>query len=276
MSTHSKIIGFIIMLSVAGFLVSRNVASVSLPTSEAVPEITAPLPTNLTTDTWGVFDTKIGKVLYGNNIDKTMPIASVTKLFTAYAVIQSERKDVAFTITESDIRTEGRSGKLEFGEKVTPYQLLFPLLIESSNDAGEAIRRKLGDEFPRAVSTVKEELALKSTTITDATGLSNKNVSTVYDLALLFAYLKRTEPHLVDITSLKNYIQEDTGYINNNPLRTFASYTGGKHGYTESAGRTFVGTFEVGKDGKEIGIVLLKSADLKADVEHILSSNKSI
>ncbi len=241
-----------------------------LPThTEQVKEstpVSTVLTQPLTTDTWGVFDPETGAVLTGENLDTERPIASVSKLFTAYVVMESEKKDEAFTITAADIATPGRSGKLTYGEMVTPYTLLFPLLIESSNDAAVAISRYMGDEFDTRIHTVAETLALSHTTITEPSGLSARDISSVRDLATFYTYLAKNEPHILDITRLPIYIALRDGYMNNNPAVHIDTYKGGKHGFTDEAGRTFVGAF-TGENGKNIGVVLLGSTDLLHDIE---------
>jgi serine-type D-Ala-D-Ala carboxypeptidase (penicillin-binding protein 5/6) len=232
--------------------------------TEQVPEV---LTQPLTTDTWALFDTKTGIVLAGKNLDAERPIASVSKLFTAVAVMKSDKQNDAFTITEADISTEGRSGKLQYGEMVTPYMLLFPLLIESSNDAATAIARYLDDEFKAVVSKTTESLALTHTRINEPSGLSPKDISSARDLALFYSYVARTYPHILDITRLKMYVALRTGYINNNPAAAIPSFSGGKHGFTPEAGKTFVGAFHNEKTGAEIGVVLLGSTDLLHDIE---------
>ncbi len=241
-----------------------------LPTHKEQVEESVPVSTvltqPLTTDTWGVFDPDTGVIITGENLDTEHPIASVSKLFTAYVVMESDKKDDAFTITAADIATEGRSGKLTYGDMVTPYTLLFPLLIESSNDAAVAISRYMGAEFTVQIDTLTETLALSHTTITEPSGLSPRDISSVRDLATFYAYLAKDEPHILDITRLPMYIALRDGYMNNNPAITIQAYRGGKHGYTDEAGRTFVGAFK-GENGKDVGVVLLGSADLLHDIE---------
>jgi D-alanyl-D-alanine carboxypeptidase (penicillin-binding protein 5/6) len=257
---------------VAIFAVTAAFRSFQFIASNNLPALVSG-PSTLTTDTWGLFDVESGKVLTGNNVTKGMPIASVTKLFTAEAVLRSAKKDEKFYVTYPDIATEGRAGKLYYGEEVTPYTLLFPLLIESSNDAGVAIKRHLGDEYTSSIDLLKTDLNLSSTTISDPTGLSSRDYSSVSDLSKFYAYLKHTHPHILDITQLRMYIDDNSGYINNDPAREFTNFKGGKHGYTDEAGRTFVGSFML--DGKEVGVVLLHSSDLRHDLSIILDYGKS-
>jgi D-alanyl-D-alanine carboxypeptidase len=225
----------------------------------------------ISADAWGVFDPITGALYAGMDVDTARPIASVAKLFTAYAVLESPKKYESFTITESDVATEGRSGKLRAGEVMTPYGLLFPLLIESSNDAGTAIQRALEPTFLQSMYSLRDSLQLTDTNIVDSSGLSSKTVSSVRDLARFYSYVYTAVPHAIDITRLSYYISTSTGYYNNNTLHAEENFLGGKHGYTDEAGKTFVGMFTVPGTEQPIGLVLLKSDHLTDDVHHILS-----
>lgn len=227
---------------------------------------------NLTTDVWGVFNPETGEIRYGSRIDEVHPIASITKLFTAYAVMKTESEGVTTTITWADLNTEGQAGKLTYGKIVSLRDLLFPLLIESSNDAGSAIARVLDTKLVDTTRSVISDHALTHTTINDPTGLGAANTSTINDLAHFYTYLRTTYPQVIDITQLRMYISPETGLVNNNPIRSLNNFTGGKHGFTVEAGRTFVGTLKLPKGKGEIGIVLLRSSDLLGDVTKILDS----
>lgn len=244
--------------------------------TERITTPTQAMPNELTTNTWAIFDPATGVVIAGQNTDVQFPIASITKLFTAIAVMKGDMHNTDVYITHTDVATEGRSGKLRAGEHTTPYALLFPLLIESSNDSAVAIERTFGDTFAHTLSDVLSTQSLHKTSLMDTSGLSAQNVSTVSDLALFFSYIKRTYPHILDITQLYTYVGADTGYINNNPARTLDNFTGGKHGYTEEAGHTFVGTFILPHTSKEIGIVLLASEDLLFDITELLAYSEQI
>lgn len=230
-------------------------------------------PGTPTAKAWAIFDPKTGAILSGVQSEKSYPIASVTKLFIAETALRSSEKNTAFTITYADLATEGRAGKLVYGETVTPYSLLFPLLIESSNDAGEAIKRFLGKEYDTSIHEIEDQLLLTQTHIVDGSGLSPQNTSSAHDLAILYTYIKKTHPHILDITQLGTYIGPRTGYVNNDPARSLPNFVGGKHGYTPEAGKTFVGSFTLPHSNKEIGIVLLGSDDLLHDIEKLLASD---
>lgn len=272
--TIRRIIGYSVIalcfIVVSGLFLVEERKEVNLPVTQPA---SLQAPQTPSAKAWGVFDLETGRVQRGVDTDSSYPIASVTKLFVAEAVLRSSRKNETFTISYSDLATEGRAGKLVYGEKVTPYSLLFPLLLESSNDAGEAIRRFLGEEYDTSIHDLETSLSLHSTNIADGSGLSVKNTSSVHDLALMYSYLKETHPHILDITQLHTYIGENTGYVSNNPGGDFSNFQGGKHGFTPEAGKTFVGSFTVPDSNREVGIVLLGSNDLLHDIEKLLASD---
>lgn len=249
----------------------------SLPSQVATVKSAIPPPQTLTTDVWGIFDPVSGEIVAGNNVNAVRPIASVTKLFTAETVLMNPEKNARFAITDADVQTEGRAGKLIHGDAVTPYELLYPLLIESSNDAAHAITRHLGEAYTTSVHSLIESLALRDTVISDGSGLSSGNVSTIYDLVHFYTHIKETSPHILDISQLRLFINgTEDGYVNNNPAREFPSFVGGKHGFTDEAGKTFIGSFASENNGREIGIVLLGSHDIKADITTLLAYGESI
>jgi D-alanyl-D-alanine carboxypeptidase len=229
----------------------------------ALPQISA--------ESWAVFDVEGGEVLQGTETDRVSPIASITKLFTAVVALKSSLLDESVLITHDIMVTEGVSGKLWYGDEMTVRELLYPMLLESSNDASEAVRKRIGtDSFESGVSEVLAEAGLHSTRIVDASGLSPKNVSTAEELALLYVYLRDTHPHVLDITQVKTYVGRLNGYVNNNPGVSIQGFQGGKQGYLDEAGYTFVGGYKL-QSGARVGVVLLGSDDLSSDIREIVA-----
>ncbi len=204
----------------------------------------------VTAKAYGVFDVETGEILFSQNADEILPIASVTKLFTAAAVL--DEPDESVVVTNYDVATEGRAGKLEAGQEYMMHELLFPLLLESSNDAATALDRTLE--------------TVPFSNFADAAGLSPENRASVTELVAQVDDLYKKAPHIFDITKLKQYIGEYTGWVNNSPVRDLEGYQGGKHGYTEAAGRTLVAIFSEAKlEDHELGYIILGSEDVKAD-----------
>ena len=78
------------------------------------------------------------RILYGKNIFETRPIASLTKLMTALVVLDEFDLENSITITQAIVKEEGDRAGLIVGEKFSTEQLLYALLLESSNDAAIA------------------------------------------------------------------------------------------------------------------------------------------
>lgn len=224
-----------------------------------------------TAASWARFDPRTGNVIDGADIDAVRPIASITKLFTAYVAVHSGRLHHETIINWNDLYTEGRAGKLMHGDRMSLRELLFPLLLESSNDAGTALFRALESVRDNELDALMVVLNLEDTRIVDGSGLSSGNVSSASELARVYAYLRESVPLVLQVTALRMYVHDGMGWVNNNPVRDIPGFVGGKHGFTYEAGRTFVGSFVLEDTGEEVGVVLLDSEDIVRDVELILS-----
>jgi D-alanyl-D-alanine carboxypeptidase len=219
---------------------------------------------------WAVFSLQSGDILFAENEEAVLPIASVTKLATAATLL--ENYDMFYTTTTSwrDVASEGRAGGLVPGDVLSRGQLLFPLLLESSNDAATTLESSLSaGELVESMNSFAIKHGLTDTTFSDPSGLSPENKSSVRDLVRMTYLINKEQPHVTDITRLKQYLIDKHGWQNNNPFVTHAGYAGGKHGFTSEAGRTAVAIFEeqFPKNQKvEIGYILLGSTDLKEDM----------
>jgi len=255
--------GFLVFVSLAFFNVPEDTVSAEQPAAAArallvelssLPEVSA--------KAYEVFDVQTGEILLAYNAEESLPIASVTKLFTAAKVLDSAVAE-PLIITNQDIATEGRSGKLEAGQEYSGHELLFPLLIESSNDAATALARTFG------------EIPLAGHFLDDASGLSDKNIATVSQLSGEVRSLYARLPHLFDVTTLQQYIGEHTGWINNSPVFDLPGYKGGKHGFTYAANQTLVAIFaEESLEDRELGYVLLGSDDVRTDTQTLRAAVK--
>jgi D-alanyl-D-alanine carboxypeptidase len=222
----------------------------------------------LSVSAYAVFDVATGEVLFGHAIDTPLPIASVTKLFTAVAILDGFDPEATTTITWTDVAGEGDAGKLKPTQAYSYRELLFPLLLESSNDAASALERATDGGVIAVMNQVAQDAGATDTTFADASGLSSNNRSTVADLITVTRAINERYPFVFDISELPQYIGAYTGWQNNNPVMDTTAYAGGKHGYTEAAGRTLVAQFDesftVGD--RTIGYIILGSSDLKADM----------
>ena len=228
---------------------------------------------NISASSYLVFDLETAQVLLEHNPDQVLPIASVTKLFTAVALIQNYLLEATTTITWSDLATEGEAGKLRFGQTYSYRELLSPLLLESSNDASSALVRATDYSLVSLMNEFVKNNGANKTTFFDASGLDERNVSTATELASLVRVINIQERYIFDITQLPQYIGPYTGWLNNNPVHTFSGYRGGKHGYTLAANRTLVALIDqpFKADNRMLGYILLGSDNLQSDVTNLQS-----
>ncbi len=243
-------------------------SDVTVPATPAVFVVATDTPPVISAPAFAIFDVETGEVLASAEADTPHPIASVTKLFTAVAILETFNPESTTTITWHDVAGEGESGKLHPREVYSYRELLFPLLLESSNDAADTLERATAGKVLSAMATVAAEYGATHSTFADASGLSAKNVSTVSDLMAFSRAVGTTYPFVYDISKLPQHIGAYTGWRNNNPVSQADAYRGGKHGYTAAAGRTLVAQFDESftAGNRTIGYIILGSDNLATDV----------
>jgi len=185
----------------------------------------SPAPPELKADAYIVADLLTGSAIVEYNANKSFPIASLSKLMTALSV------------------TELGSGR----ELV---QLLYPLLLESSNDTAEEIAGVFGrSTFLSSMNTLASRIGMNDTNFSDPSGLSGRNVSSPADLLKLAQYLYKNHPDILALTRVreKEYRSGNKfGTWQNGNLfvkRHHKDYIGGKSGYTPEAGGTLIAIF---------------------------------
>lgn len=232
-----------------------------------------------------VMDEATGEVLLSKDADVPRPTASVIKLLVAAAALQSDLLTATTTITYSDVAAPEDFGKLAVGEVYTLRELLFPYLMESSNDAGAAISRTWDEELTPIIEEVLAAAGVADAiTVADFNGLATDTLATPAALARLAQYILDTTPTVFDITTLPQYVGQQP-LVNNSPFIEDGDYEGGKHGYTPAAGKTAVVRFRVdypdgertliavilGTDGNKAALAALKVA-LKESVTRVPQS----
>ncbi len=220
-----------------------------------------------------VGDIDTGEVIISKNSDMVFPIASVSKLTASLVSEDVLDQHKLITVTRSSVETYGTLGGLVAGEKILPSDLLYPLLMESSNDAAEVLAQGYGrDAFIKLMNDKVKSLGMSSTSYDDPSGLSANNVSTVTDLFTLAKYITKKHPELWDVTRVRGYTILSHSWLNNNDLSRRSSFIGGKNGYTDEADRTTVTVFNttIGKTNHRIAVIILKSDNRDGDVDTLL------
>ncbi|MDD5318561.1 MAG: hypothetical protein PHF79_01930 [Candidatus Pacebacteria bacterium] len=223
-----------------------------------------------------VGDIDTGDVVFQKNETFRSPMASVSKLMTA--VIMEEKGDLHHeaTVSQQAYNTYGTEGELHLGEKINTGDLMYPLLIESSNVGAEVFADDYGrDAFMTLMNQKAAELDMKDTYYDDPSGLSAKNQSTVTDLFKLGRYIWQNWPSLYDMTRIRQFATLKHNWSNPNKMLQYTNFLGGKNGYIDaSSGQTTVSLFNVdlARGGKRnLAIVILKSTNRDTDTAKILA-----
>ncbi len=134
-----------------------------------------------------VLDVASGRTLFEKDEQVAYPIASLTKLMTAMAFLDS-RPNLAeqVSILSEDDPREGRNIFMT-GERFTKKELLQALLVGSVNTAGNVIARTTGgrEVFVRRMNEKARQLHLQRATFVEPTGLDARNQATAHDVALI-------------------------------------------------------------------------------------------
>jgi serine-type D-Ala-D-Ala carboxypeptidase (penicillin-binding protein 5/6) len=210
-----------------------------------------------------LMDANRGQVLFRHNPHTRRAVASLTKIMTAMLVL--EDGDLTDRVTVS-ARAASQSGSvlgLEPGERISVENLLYALMLQSSNDAAVALAEHVSGSVGRFVKRMNRrarELGLTRTRFASPNGLDDDGRSTAADLARL-TLVALDEPELARIVQSKRRdipapAGPDRHIQNRNALLwLYPAATGVKTGFTSAAGHCLVATGE--RDGRRLVAVVL-------------------
>lgn len=223
------------------------------------------------------FDLDSQITLFERNSTTRLPIASLTKLMTAYIVLEENDTDEVVTVSSNAASTVGSSMGLYSGEQITIKNLLYGLLIESGNDAATALAEHNSgstDAFVTKMNETAKRLGMENTNYANTTGLdSNVGYSTAKDLALLSTYLTHNE-NIKEIVRLSSAdVSSQNGLSHHlestNILLGEMGIKGLKTGKTPAAGECLI-TLAEGSDGHEIITIILGSDNRFSDTRTLI------
>jgi D-alanyl-D-alanine carboxypeptidase (penicillin-binding protein 5/6) len=131
-----------------------------------------------------------------------VPIASLTKLMTAYLVLRQHplrpgQMGPVLTISsravkryENDVAEDQSSVRVAVGERLSEYQLLQALLVRSANNIANFLGDWVAGSLPAFVGQMNQmaaRLGMTQTHYADASGFDPASVSTARDVAVIAA-----------------------------------------------------------------------------------------
>lgn len=214
-----------------------------------------------------LMDVDSGRVLYEQNADAKMLIASTTKILTALVAIEEGDLSETVQVSREAAYTEGSSMYLKEGEELTLETLLYGLLLCSGNDAAVAIAQAVSgsvEAFAKRMNAKAAELGMTNSSFANPNGLDDEeHYSTARDMARLACAAVNNET-LVRIASTKSITIGGRTMTNHNKLLSWVEgCIGLKTGYTQAAGRTLVSCAE--RNGQRLVVVTLQDGNDWAD-----------
>nr|WP_320135722.1 D-alanyl-D-alanine endopeptidase [uncultured Amphritea sp.] len=216
-----------------------------------------------------VIDGKTGAPLYQKHAEMMMPIASITKLMTAMVTLDAKlplNEKIQFTERHKKANNNYFS-RIRIDSQLPRKDVIRIALMSSENMASSA----LGHTYPggikafvRAMNVKARQLGMMHSHFVDATGLSQHNVSTASDLAIMVR-AAASYPEIAEYSRTPGYTARfshprySLRYGNTNALVHSKSWQIDvtKTGYLDEAGRCLVMLTEI--NGRETVMVMLNS-----------------
>ena len=232
---------------------------------------TPPVPGDVSADSWLVADLDTGDIIAARDPHARHRPASIIKVLTAMQSINELPLNKMVDGTQDDANAEGTRVGVDVGGHYTVNDLLHGLLMHSGNDAAHALAAQLGgvDTTVQKINLLARKLGGADTRAATPSGLDGPGMSTsAYDLGLFYRYAWEN-PTFANIVATKDYNfpghpakpgedGDHPGYQlenDNQLLYNYPGALGGKTGYTDDAGQTFVGA--ANHDGRRLVAVLM-------------------
>lgn len=210
-----------------------------------------------------------GDVIFEKNSDRSLSMASTTKIMTSVLALECNTPYREVEITAQMVNVEGTSSGLKAGDKIQLADLVYCMLLESGNDAANSVAIAVGGSFEGFAEMMNDkasEIGMNNTSFVTPSGLDAENhYTTAYDMALLTAYALDNED-FVSVCSKDSYtfsfIDSDKQvslYNHNRLLNEYEDCIGVKTGFTKKSGRCLVSAAE--RDGVTLIAVTLNAGD---------------
>lgn len=224
-------------------------------------------PLNLNSHAAVLLDGDTGRILYGKNEKKVLPMASTTKIMTCILALENSGLDTEVEISDRAASMPEVKLHVRKGEKYRMEDLLYSLMLESHNDTAVAIAEAVGgsvENFADMMNGKAAELGCDDTYFLTPNGLDAEDKesgkihsTTAADLARILRYcisLSPAKEEFLAITRAPSHAFSDLSgmrsfsCLNHNALLTsMEGAVSGKTGFTGKAGYCYVGAVKKGE-----------------------------
>jgi serine-type D-Ala-D-Ala carboxypeptidase (penicillin-binding protein 5/6) len=227
---------------------------------------------------WGVIDARSGELLLSQAASERLPIASTTKLMTAYVAMKDLPLDEIVHAAPYDAEYGESLLGMRTGQEISVRDLIYGLILRSGNDAAHTLAVAAAgsqEKFVAQMNRYAAALGLSDTHYANPIGLDDKrNYSSARDLLTLSRRLLQL-PAFARISDTRSVVLRSVQpprRINtiNELLLMEPWVTGVKTGHTWGAGYVLVGS------GRKKGIDLISVAIAAPTDETRYSDNMAL
>jgi D-alanyl-D-alanine carboxypeptidase (penicillin-binding protein 5/6) len=188
-----------------------------------------------------VVDARTGVVLASSNQDTEVPIASLTKLMTVLLTLEQHKLTDVVTVDKRAATVGESSIELDPGQKITVHDLLEGALIQSANDAADALALSMAPSYPafaKLMNAKAQQLGLTHTHFVRPDGLDAPGeYSTATEITKLARIVMRN-------AFVRTTVEQETATISDGQelhtwddlLGLYPGVFGVKTGHTDNAG----------------------------------------
>jgi D-alanyl-D-alanine carboxypeptidase (penicillin-binding protein 5/6) len=267
-------------LLVAGLTAAAPAASAAATVKTVTAAKAAAVPAGVRAPWAELANAATGADLWSRSSVSERPMGSVTKVMTAYVVIESGGLNRMITVPEGivayDKKYDASTAGLVPGEKLTALQLLYAMMLPSGCDAAYTLAVAYGPGFTAFVTKMNataRKLGLSKTHFSDPSGLPNPgqytNYSTVRDLISLGRDAMKRAVFRQVVATRSYHLAAGAGHRAhtwknlNQLLTSYSGAVGIKTGFTAAAGECLL--FEARRGSTTlIGAVLHSAASESA------------
>lgn len=214
-----------------------------------------------------------GDVYFEKNADAVLPFASMSKLITALVETNMFASDTPITIPPGSDTIPGDISGIHSGETYTAAELIYPLLMTSSNVAAEAFVSAASTTdragFMSLMNGYSWEIGMPHAFFADPSGLDDKNAGTARGFLAMAQYLYKSRPDILAVTRIATTTFATTTdhgahtLVNIHPFVDDPRFLGGKTGHTYAALYTMLTILKI--QNQPIALIVLRSSDRAKD-----------
>lgn len=233
-------------------------------------------PHSVSASAFLVANISTGETLIEKTDGRIVSVASPSKLMTAVIASELIYLERAISVNSGMLASIGSVFDPKVGEQYLAFDLLYPLLMQSSSQSANIIAGFIGhDKFLEDMNQKAVSLGMTSTRFEDLSGITGSNTSSLSDILKLLQYIYFKRLFLLDVTKGASYTTysglHTTELINLNKFVSNPRLVGIQSGKT-TAGEDVVSLWNLTSPSGDVpvAIILVGSENGNGDTSAII------